>query len=45
MGLPPARQDSAIRFSFCPFNTINEVNEAAHVIDEQLRLLRKFQKR
>jgi cysteine desulfurase len=45
VGISGARQEGAIRFSFCPFNTEEEADTAAEVIEGQLRLLRKYQRR
>ncbi len=45
VGITGARQESAIRFSFCPFNTQEEADEAATIIEEQLRLLRRYKRR
>ncbi len=45
IGITGARQESAIRFSFSPFNTVEEADTAANIIDEQLRLLRKYRRR
>lgn len=45
VGITGARQEGAIRFSFSPFNTEEEADEAASVIEEQLRLLRRYKRR
>lgn len=45
VGISGARQEGAIRFSFCPFNTEEEADTAAEVIEGQLCLLRKYQRR
>lgn len=45
VGITGARQESAIRFSFSPFNTEAEADAAANIIDEQLRLLRRYRRR
>ena len=45
VGITGARQEGAIRFSFCPFNTEEEADTAANVIEEQLRILRRYQRR
>ena len=45
IGLNAARQESAIRFSFCPMNTVREADEASVVIADQLRMLRKYKRR
>lgn len=45
MGIRGARQEGAIRFSFCPFNTPSEMDRAAEVIADQVKYLRRFQRR
>lgn len=45
VGITGARQEGAIRFSFSPFNTEEEADTAANVIEGQLRLLRRYQRR
>ena len=45
LGITGARQESAIRFSFCPFNTEEEADTVADMIDGQLRVLRRYQRR
>ncbi|MCH5278163.1 MAG: cysteine desulfurase [Christensenellaceae bacterium] len=45
MGIVGDRQDGAIRFSFCPFNTVNEADTAAQILESSLSLLRKFRRR
>ncbi len=45
IGVTGARQDGAIRFSFCPFNTEEEADAASEIIDEQLRFLRRYKRR
>jgi len=40
MGLPDARVDSALRFSFCRFNTIEEAERAADIIAEAVSEVR-----
>ncbi len=45
VGISGARQEGAIRFSFSPFNTEQEADEAANVIEGQLRVLRRYQRR
>lgn len=45
VGITGARQDGAIRFSFSPFNTEDEADQASNVIEEQLRILRRYQRR
>ncbi len=45
VGITGARQEGAIRFSFSPFNTEEEADSAAGVIETQLRILRKYKRR
>ncbi len=45
IGITGARQESAIRFSFSPFNTVAEADEAANIIADQVRMLRKYKRR
>ena len=45
MGITGERQDGAIRFSFSHFNTVDEADRAAQMIEEQVNLLRKFRRR
>lgn len=45
MGVEGERQEGAIRFSLCPFNTIEEMDTVAEIIAEKLRVLRKFKRR
>lgn len=45
LGLSAARQESAIRFSLSPMNTVNEMNEASNIISEQVAFLRRYQRR
>ncbi len=45
VGISGARQEGAIRFSFCPFNTVAEADEAANAIADQVRMLRKYKRR
>ncbi len=45
MGIPAARSEGAIRFSFCPFNTLEEMDAVAATIQEQVSFLRRFQRR
>ncbi len=45
IGITGARQDGAIRFSFCPFNTEEEADAASNVIEGQLRFLRRYKRR
>ena len=45
VGIDGARQEGAIRFSFCPFNTTAEADYVAEVIGEQVSLLRRYRRR
>lgn len=45
MGVLGERQDGAIRFSFSHFNTVDEADRAAQLIEEQVNLLRRFKRR
>ncbi|MBR0082295.1 MAG: cysteine desulfurase [Clostridia bacterium] len=45
VGIDGARQEGAIRFSFCPFNTVAEADYVAETIGEQLALLRRYRRR
>ena len=45
MGVTGERQDGAIRFSFCPENTVEEADTAASMIEDSLILLRRFRRR
>lgn len=45
MGITGERQDGAIRFSFSPFNTIEEADLAAQYIEDSLLRLRRFKRR
>lgn len=45
IGVNGARQESAIRFSFSPFNTVEEADEAANVIADQVNMLRRYKRR
>ena len=45
MGLDAKRQEGAIRFSLCPFNTIQEIDLASERIREKVLFLRRFQRR
>ena len=44
-GIIGPRQEGAIRFSLCPFNTIEEMDQAAQVVAEQVSFLRKYRRR
>lgn len=45
VGILGAQQESAIRFSFSPLNTIEEADEAANIIADQVALLRRYRRR
>ena len=45
VGIMGARQEGAIRFSFSPMNTVQEADDAANVIADQLRILRRYKRR
>ena len=45
MGILGERQDGAIRFSFSHFNTVDEADKAAQLIEEQVNILRRFRRR
>ncbi len=45
IGVTNARQDGAIRFSFCPFNTAEEMDIVAQHIAELTAFLRRYRKR
>ena len=45
MGITGDRQDGAIRFSFSHFNTVEEADIAAQLIEEHVNLLRRFRRR
>ena len=45
MGVVGDRQEGAIRFSICQFNTEDEMDITADVIEEQLAFLRRFKRR
>ena len=44
-GIIGPRQEGAIRFSLCPFNTAEEMDKAAQVVSEQVKFLRKYRRR
>ena len=44
-GIIGPRQEGAIRFSLCPFNTTEEMDQAAQVVSEQVKFLRKYRRR
>ena len=45
IGVVGARQEGALRFSLCPFNTLGEMDEAAAEIEKQIAFLRRYQRR
>ena len=45
MGVIGERQEGAIRFSFCPFNTIEEMDVVAEEISTIIAMLRRFKRR
>ena len=45
IGITGQRQESAIRFSFCPFNTEQEAETAADIISDRLQVLRRYRRR
>lgn len=45
IGVVGARQEGALRFSLCPFNTVDEMDEAAAEIEKQVAFLRRYQRR
>lgn len=45
IGVTGSRQEGAIRFSFCPYNTLEEMDTAAEIISEQVAILRRFKRR
>ena len=45
MGIPTARAEGALRFSLCPFNTVEEMDAVATALTEQVSFLRRFQRR
>ena len=44
-GINGPRQEGAIRFSFCPFNTVEEMDTAAQIVSDQVKFLRKYRRR
>ena len=44
-GIIGSRHEGAIRFSFCPFNTVEEMDKAAQIVSEQVKFLRKYRRR
>lgn len=45
MGVEGQRQEGAIRFSFCPFNTPEEMDRAAEALFETVTFLRRYKRR
>ena len=45
MGLPPQRTQSAIRFSLSYLNTLDQMHEAAQILSDLVKALRRFQPR
>ncbi len=45
MGISGTRAEGALRFSFCPFNTLEEMDSVAQILTEQVAFLRRFQRR
>lgn len=45
IGVVGARQEGALRFSLCPFNTLDEMDETAAEIEKQIAFLRRYQRR
>jgi len=45
MGVSGARAEGALRFSLCPFNTPEEMDEAANILAEQVAFLRRYRRR
>ena len=45
VGITGARQESALRFSVSPMNTISEMDEAAQIIIESAKELRRYKRR
>lgn len=45
VGIMGSRQEGALRFSLCPFNTIQEMDVAAQVVCEQVNILRRYRRR
>lgn len=45
VGITGKRQEGALRFSFCPFNTVAEVDTASQIIEDQFSILRKYRRR
>ncbi len=45
MGITGERQEGAIRFSLCPFNTVAEMDEAAAHVKELVAFFRRYKRR
>jgi len=45
MGITGERQEGALRFSFSPFNTVEEMDLAAQKLEDALHLLRRYKRR
>ena len=45
VGITGPRQESAIRFSFSPFNTVEEADLASNIIADRLSVLRRYKRR
>ena len=45
MGVPPRYAESALRFSLCPENTLEEMERVAQAAARHYRVLSKFQRR
>jgi cysteine desulfurase len=44
-GIVGPRQEGVIRFSLCPFNTMEEMDKAAQIVSDQVKFLRKYRRR
>lgn len=45
VGILGSRQESEIRFSFCPFNTLQQMDIVSEAIIEQVTVLRRYRRR
>lgn len=45
MGITVPMWECVIRFSFCPFNTIEEISTATETIKDQVAFLRRYKRR
>ena len=45
VGITGARQEGAVRFSFCPLNTVEEADTASEIIENQVKFLRRYKRR